>query len=342
MNTLEDVRKTLVTHSERLDEITVAPSHLGVSASGEVLAGEATLKATPAANADLARLAHIPTPFFPELDGEERVFLFNRRFSRLFPQARPLAVRVSGDEAIAVLEADERRPTSREVLDTVLETAPARVRTEPRKWEVDDFRLNGCLSLRMTYAELVAEPRVGDIVRGGIDIQHSEHPGGRTTISMALYRLICQNGATVTACARTHEVDLGLAPGGQPDSRERALAEIRYQAQEIWEGIEGKLESLRTAAETPVHNPRRSLVRLGRQLGLRRQLQDALLDAFAHEQGDTEYDLANALSRLATHSEPVLEDRGLQRRLMAASGRLVDQHWRHCSTCGQMVPDEDD
>ncbi len=106
----------------------------------------------------------------------------------------------------------------------------------------------------------------------------------------------------------------------------------------MWEGLTDNLDALKAAAETSVQDPRHALAHLGRRLGLRPQLRDALLDAFAHEPGNSQFDVFNAVSRLASHSELVVADRDFQRRLMAASGRLVSQDVRHCSACGQIVP----
>lgn len=338
MMTLQEVLDQLTAHSKSLHEIGVMANELSIGVDGRLVVHGDALCLGPEARAALARFVRIPATGFDALDEEERSFLFNRRFPRLVPSSERLMIRAKDKTATAVVSADALRPSSAEVLNVVLEESPGDMASHRADWRVDRFKLNGHLELSLTSARLAIEPRVGDIVQAGVRIEHSETQRSATVLATALYRLVCSNGAIVEACRASRTVDFKGAE--RPDTRSAALAAIRSRAKEVWRNAKENLKALKSAAETPIENPRQALVSLGQELRLGTPLRDALLDAFAEDPGDTLYDIYNAMTRVATHSDALKNQSGLQHRLMAASGRLVDPHARRCTSCGRLFRGE--
>lgn len=66
---------------------------------------------------------------------------------------------------------------------------------EPAEWRHDD----GGLQARFTTQNLVAQPKVGDIIRAGVDLHDFENDTGLLDVTGVMYRLVCGNGQTAPA-----------------------------------------------------------------------------------------------------------------------------------------------
>lgn len=177
--------------------------------------------------------------------------------------------------------------------------------------EIDhaEQRDGGAIIRLLTPVSYPVTPTVGDVLRMGIEVRHQY--GGTLEVALSVKRLICLNGMTANQQAfswrKRDECDaatqyLWLQQGIlQAISRYTNLVERAQQMAAT--RFEGRPEDALRERATAMGYPARRL--------------QALIDAFGAEPGDTEWNLVNAFSRVATHGGL---DRGLARQIQMASG----------------------
>ena len=129
----------------------------------------------------LARLAGVPAPFLQKCPESLKAIIFNTLYRQLLEQeALPdrLDLIVYNNELlIGLVDADLACLTGAEVLDIALEARPEEI--DEDQLEVSGFHLDGDLRVSIVSRQLKTEPRVGDVVKAGIDVYHSDRPSLR-------------------------------------------------------------------------------------------------------------------------------------------------------------------
>jgi hypothetical protein len=180
--------------------------------------------------------------------------------------------------------------------------------------------------------QLSTEPSVGDTLYGGISIRHSQTGEAPTVILGYIHRLVCTNGMTQRVCL-----------GGKPartkrckakNSKEPVLEALREQIKHAWAQLEKRLEGIKelTKHKFDVDQLPEGL---RRKWSINREIAAEIARAFENDELDrtyTEYDLVNALSRVATHSRRLAPR--YQRHLSLAAGMFAQRHIHQCPMCG--------
>jgi hypothetical protein len=203
-----------------------------------------------------------------------------------------------------------------------------------RRCEIDP---HAAFSLDLTFETHATEPRVGDIVQAGFSVSHSPVGDQATQVSMCLYRLACANGMLVPVCngnrrSRTRR-DVGKL-----HSEEAVLARLAILLDDARRQMSRALGQLKTLAETrarPIDELRLIAGRRRFNRGLTQSLERALDEDEAGPAGDTQYDVLQALSRVATHGNLSRRTRGDLLRYAGVYSQ--GDHYRRCPYCHSIV-----
>jgi len=184
--------------------------------------------------------------------------------------------------------------------------------------------------------EKLIEPRPSDIINGGIDIIHHTSGDTGTQINCYLRRLICQNGAVAHICSENKQLRARRLNNGSFDENDM-LMQIRRLLTEAWVQINEKLDAVRSLIEK-----KRISLDFLRQERTRFSLNNRMLAAirFAIKEDefgptDTQFDIFNAISRVATHDDALSFRQ--RRTLSRMAGEFSQQDVHKCNTCGSWI-----
>lgn len=165
------------------------------------------------------------------------------------------------------------------------------------------------LSLKLiTSTERPVTPRIGDVLRMGVQISHRY--GMELGVSLFTERLVCLNGMTGTR----HDFDWTHRSMGTVDSQ---LSWLRDGVDHAIESYGDLIARAQRMAETQFQGSHRdAIIERARAMGVPRRLWEQIIRAFEEEPGQDEWALLNAFTRFATHSTTA----DLSRRLQAAAG----------------------
>lgn len=245
----------------------------------------------------------------------------------------PEILRVSHDQTgriIAVADAKLALLSNEQVVDAVRDELADHISSETVCAQLD-LSATG-FELACHTSQLAVEPRPGDILNGGITIRHSQVGASSTVVLGFIHRLVCSNGMTQRICL-----------GGKPsrtkrtkakNSTERTLKAIRQQVRQAWVQIHDRLAGIKELLKHPLE-----VDELPEDLRRRWSINREVAAEIAHAMQDdelgrtyTEYDLVNALSRVATHSERLVPR--YRRQLSLAAGMVSQNRVHQCSVCG--------
>jgi hypothetical protein len=340
MLTLTDIRHQLEDRQGRLIFRKIASSGIHLSPEGRLIAGDQTYLLEPAAKKDLARRARIPSDFFEALPPDLQAALFNRLYpTTLMHPTTPAELNVAimdGRLAVSISDAALAVVRGVDVLEAVLEATPPD-RGERESFEVAHFRLNGGISLSLVSPTISAEPRVGDIVRGGVDVHHSDTGAFGTQVSSYLFRLVCTNGQLLRVCE--HDEDLRVRRGG-PETADAVLRRVRDVTCLAWQDLQLKLAVLRDLTNEVVDDPAAVIDRILRDAGFypsQKLIRELLAALNADELGNrgTLYDVMNAFSRVGTHA--ARRPFPWCRRFLFASGDILRERFERCPQCRSIL-----
>ena len=246
----------------------------------------------------------------------------------------PDTVRLSRDEGgkiIAVTDTKLACLSNQELVSAIQDVWPDHISSETLSLAC--FSLTPAeFELTCHTEQLTAEPRPGDVLHGGITIHHSQAGTSPTVILSYIHRLVCTNGMTQRVCLQGRS---GRTKRCQVrNSTERTLEAIRQQVKQAWTQLDERLGGIRRLLdhhleidELPEGLRRRWSINRKMAAEINKALQEDELNRTY-----TEYDLVNALSRIATHSENLAPR--YRRHLSLAAGMFAQRHIHQCPQCG--------
>jgi len=225
--------------------------------------------------------------------------------------------------ALVCLSNSELVPVIKSVLPSsiISQTLYARLDIAPMEFE-----------LSYHTEKLSTEPRKGDVLYGGISVRHSQTGIRPTVVLSYIHRLVCENGMTQRVClngrpARTRRCNTS-------NSKKAIQESIKEQIIHAWSQLHERLEGIKELTKHKLE-----VEKLPESLRRRWSINKKVADEVAHAlQSDelgrtyTEYDLVNALSRVATHSRSLAPR--YRRHLSLAAGMFAQRHVHQCPTCG--------
>ena len=285
---------------------------------------------------------HIPKDFMKRVPSDIRSRIFNHFFHQALTKREiPNEIRLIFDNNDHVIGYDD---PSLHTIDpiTLCETVNNLLPNGLLAEEIDVSRLTlkpDLISFSCYTPQIMIQPRKGDIINGGIDINHSITGSSATQVRCYLRRLVCENGATTHVCN-----DSNIVRSRRLSNKDFTQADMHGQIyrliSEAWKQLETKLAGITNLLSIErVHSD------YIKQLRTKYSLNNNMLKAFnkaidEDELGttNTQYDWFNAISRIATHVDTLSMRQ--QRTLMSMAGEFSQQHVHKCDQCGSWVIEE--
>lgn len=286
-----------------------------------------------------AEIANIPKPFFRTLEPDLRSMIFNRRFqARLFDQRMPHDIRINLNQEAQIIGFDDPklfRISPVTLMDLIGSSLPKNLSAEKVKVARADI---GTKTLQISYVspENITEPRPGDIINGGIDIVHHISGNAGTQISSYLRRLVCSNGATAHICNDDKPLRVRRLNNDYFDEVDM-FKQIRNRLSEAWSQIDSKLAAIKTLIEkkrTSLDFLKQERMRLSLNNNMLTEIRRAI-DQDELGPTNTQFDIFNAISRVATHNQKLTFRQ--QRTLSRLAGEFSQQSVHKCNKCGSWV-----
>lgn len=319
--------------------IIVPTEQISLTENGLLYTGKNEFPLAHEASEQFARLLKIPANFYLTLESDLRAIFFNRRFpTKRADGSMGHDLRFTLNKEKQLIGYDDPKLLKinpMRLMEVVNSSLPKGLMAE--QIEVSRLHLaSNMLSFSCYSPQIECQPRVGDIVNGGIDVHHSASGEFGTQVRVYLRRKICQNGACAHICEDERQVRARRLTNGRFDDRDM-INQIGRLLTEAWSQIDAKLQAVKDLLDK-----KRVSVDFLRQERTRFSLSNRILTSIENATGQdeigptgTQYDFFNAISRIATHDDSLsLRQR---RRLMFMAGEFSQQDVHRCSQCGSWV-----
>lgn len=312
-------------------------NNMTLTDGGHLRSGDDTYSLTHSGEEQLARILDMPARFYARLDGDLRSAYFGRHFvSRINVLGLPPELRIHIDGRHRIVGFDDPgllRISPLRLMDVVNDTLPEGLSAEQIRVAVfgasaDRFHIS------LVSPDMRREPRVGDVINGGIDVLHHSAGDRGTQVHCYLRRLVCANGAIIHVCNGRTKIRARRLPNGRFNEQDM-LRQVGRVLSQAWGQVEEKL-----AATMSLLGERAISMEFLRQQRVRFSLSNRTLEAIEQalnadelEATNSQLDWFNAISRVASHHTP-LSFR--QRRILGRiAGELSQVRVDRCSECGR-------
>lgn len=337
--TLFQLAEQIANDYSQLRSFVVPAQQLSMTEDGLLDTGKNNFPLTPEASEQIAHDIKAPKFFFLTLERDIQADLFNRRFSVMWQEyCASSDLRFTLNKEGQIIGYDDPRllrinPVT--LMEVVNSSVPEHLTTEQIRIS-RLYRSNNKLSFSYFSPQIIAEPRVGDIINGGIDVHHSTSGEFGTQVRCYLRRLSCENGACTHICKDEKHLRARRLANGRFDQQDM-VNQLRRLFTEAWAQLDEKLQAVRGLLDKE-----KVSIDFLRQQRTRFSLNNEILHeieiAVNHDElgpSNTQYGIFNAISRVATHSESLsLRQR---RRLMFMAGEFSQQDVHRCSQCGSWI-----
>jgi hypothetical protein len=342
MQNLTQLTRQVKQEYTTLRSYVVSSQQIRLTESGYLSTGKNEYLITRDGLDECAQKGRIPTQFFRRLPPDMRAVLFNRCFEIAISDneiPREMRVNLNSDNHVVGFEkSDLLRISPEQLMEVVHSSLPNNLRPE----EVGVGRFvasHKSLHLSCFSPEIISEPRPGDVINGGIDVVHHLTGDEGTQVSCYLRRLVCSNGAIAHVCGEDKHLRARRLSSGRFDQADM-LNQIRRLLQEAWAQLQEKLDAVKGLLQMerlPMDFLRHQRTRFSLSNSILRAIEHALRE---DELGstNTQYDVFNAISRVASHEEDLTFRQ--QRTLSRMAGEFSQQTVHKCDKCGQWVVQE--
>jgi hypothetical protein len=298
---LQDLVETI---SIRSREYIVAPlSDLEFGEQGQLRHAGLEYGLTRLAAHRLGGKVGIPGSFIDK--GPSDIIAWN--FNQFLPNARgTVQLALEGSTVVGILP-ERARPVPLDILvECVTDVEP---RLDLARWDLVDQGLR----MRFTSPALLVEPRVGDIVRAGVDVWDYENDGGSLGVSGALFRLVCSNGAVVPEVNFNGEI----RREGWREPHAVVMAAVGYFQEAVQQANlfgQGLTDLTNHRFELPTDGDERSRVLRPaiRVVGIPGRFSESVANALVTEE-QTAYGFYNAVTRLGRDAVAIEDRRRFER-----------------------------
>ncbi len=314
----------------------LSAEQIAMTDEGILSTGKNKYQLTVEALDQLAEYSEIPKHFFISLEPDLQAMVFNRLFQNVTQKKRivpKLRINLNNESKVVGFDNPELihiRPSK--LMDLLSASLPKSLSSE----EIAVTKVNcdnNVIHISCISPQNVTEPQPGDVINGGIDILHHLSGQGGTQISCYLRRLICSNGAIMHICRDNKPLRVRKLRNGHFEETDM-LKQIQDRLSQAWAQIGEKLAAIKTLTE----KKRLQLEFLEHQrtrFSLNNSMLEAIRDAISQDELDptgTQYDLFNAISRVATHYKKLTFRQ--QRTLSFLAGEFSQQDVHKCEKCG--------
>jgi hypothetical protein len=220
----------------------------------------------------------------------------------------------------------------------VVEAACEGIGDQPSDLEITRLSIQDeSLRFELVTHRVEREIRRGDVVSGGVHVNHSLIGGFATKVEPFLYRLVCTNGAIHRECLAPREVPrTRRLPASHPRARAQQIEQVCRLTADALTQVNGRLQGLERLTTEPVDFDHFSSNWLRRSRLSPPRLLPLLRQAWAEEGAEgTAYGVMNAFTRLATHNTDL--SRNVRDVLARLGGLLALGHSRLCPRCWSLI-----
>ena len=321
---------------------TVPSEQIRLMESGYLSTGKNEYLVTRDGLDECAQKGHIPRQFFRRLPPDVRAILFNRCFEMAIPNnevPRDMRVNLNSDKHVIGFEKSNLlRISPEQLMEAIYSSLHNNLR--PEEIGVGKFvASHKLLHLSCFSPEIESKPRPGDVINGGIDVVHHLTGDEGTQVFCYLHRLVCSNGAIAHVCGEDKHLRARRLPNGHFDEADmlkqihRLLREAWAQLQEKLDAVEGLLQKERMPMDFLWHQRTRFSLSNNTLGAIEHALHEDELGST-----NTQYDVFNAISRVASHEEYLTFRQ--QRTLSRMAGEFSQQTVHKCDKCGQWVVEQ--
>lgn len=341
MKTLHQLTQEISEKYADLSSFVVPSEIISFTKSGLLNTGKNEFTLTLDGSKQFARRSKIPAGFLLRQEADLRAIILNRCFKNEVTDGsigREIRINVNSENQVIGFDDPELlKINASTLIQVVNDTLPKDKGLSAETVRVSRLHMSPVILSFSCYSpEVESQPRVGDVVNGGIDIHHSITGECGTQIRCYLRRLCCKNGACTHICEDEKRVRARRLPNGRFDEDDM-IQQIQRLVGQAWIQLDDKLKVIGELLDKPRVSPN-----LLRQQRTRFSLNNRVLQAIEQainldELGPThtQYDWFNAISRVATHDN--LLSLRQQRMLMFMSGELSQQNARMCDKCGSWL-----
>jgi len=322
-----------------LSSFVVSAQQIRLTEAGLLSTGKNQFRLTIEGSAQFARGSKIPVRFFLGLPPDLQAVLFNRLFQVNFATGSAIDdIRINLNKEQQVIGYDDPRLLKiapSKLMGVVVSSLPQGLSTEQIR--VSRLHLSATIvSFSCFSPDIKTQPRVDDIVEAGIDIHHSTTGEFGTQVRCYLRCQVCSNGASAHICQDEKQARARRLPNGRFDEQDM-LDQLRRLLVQGWAQRGEKLDAVKSLLDKPGVS-----IDFLRQQRAKFSLNNRVLEEIevAMDQDElgktgTQYDLFNAISRVASH-DLALSLRQ-QRRMMFMAGEFSQQAVRRCPQCGSWL-----
>jgi len=339
MQDLKELSEQVRTEYTGFSSYIIPSQHLRISDQGLLHTGENKFPMTVEGLNQFAQAAEIPKPFFRRLPVDLRSITFNRLFEKNV-SSRKIGpeLRVNLNKNMQVVGFDDPkllRIGVDKLMKAVCSSLPDGLSAE--QIEVGNYTFSPNRLHFSCFSPMEpSEPQPGDIINWGIDVLHSLAGDDGTKIFCYLRRLICKNGAIAHICSEDRQLRARRLNTGRFHA-EHVSNQIRRLLSEAWVQSKHKLSTIKTLLDTDKVN-----LEFLRQQRTRFSLNNRTLESIEHAlyedefgETNTQYDVFNALSRVATHDNQLSFRQ--KRTLSRMAGEFSQQDVHKCKNCGSWI-----
>ena len=317
----------------------LSTQQISLTETGLLNTGKNEFALSREASEQFARFLRIPGDFYLTLESDLRALIFNRRFkAKAVEGCIGPDIRIMLNQDHHIIGYDDPKllkisPVA--LMETINSSLPKGLSAQ----QVEISRLHPTpttLSFSCYSPQIESQPRVGDIVNGGIDVHHSTSGEFGTQIRCYLRRRICSNGACTHICEDQKNVRVRRLPNGNFDEGD-VIQQISRLLTQAWAQLDAKLQAIKgllNKGGLSIDFLRQQRTRFSLNNRILREIEIAM---HQDELGPThtQYDLFNAISRVASHDDSLSLRQ--QRRMMFMAGEFSQQNVHRCSHCGSWL-----
>jgi len=317
----------------------VPTTDLALTENGKLSTGKNEYLLTAEGRQNLAQKSCSPVDFFCRLDTDVQAVLFNRLFKQQIDKCKlPIDLRIYLNQHNQFVGLDKPgllriRPIK--LIELLENSLPKNF--PPEKVGIGQANLLPTrIQISCFSPQITTEPREGDILNGGVDILHHTCGDVGTQVHCYLRRLVCENGSIAHLCGENRQLRARRLNNGRFDEDDM-YEQISRLLQEAWTQVGEKLEAVKRLTEKERVSPeflQQQRTRFSLNEGIISAIELAIRDDELGETG-TQFDLFNAISRVATHRETLTFR---QRRMLSRmAGEVSQQDAHRCESCGNWI-----
>jgi hypothetical protein len=322
-----------------LSSFVVSAQQIRLTEAGLLSTGKNQFRLTVEGSAQFARGSKTPVRFFLGLPPDLQAVLFNSLFPANFSGGSAAGdIRINLNREGQVIGYDDPKLLKIDpikLMDVAKASLPEGLSAEQIR--VSRLHLSATMvSFSCFSSDIKTQPRVDDIVEAGIDIHHSTAGEFGTQIRCYLGRQICSNGACTHICQDEKVARGRRLPNGRFDEQDM-LDQIRRLLLRAWAQCGEKLDAIKSLLDKPgvsIDFLRQQRAKFSLNNRVLEEIEAAINQDELGKTG-TQYDLFNAISRVASH-DLALSLRQ-QRRIMFMAGEFSQQAVRRCPQCGSWL-----